>query len=84
MISAVVVIVHVIVNNGLDLQELSAGCHLLADVILHVAMKAFQRGIVPAVTLSGHGLAQLLILQDIDEALAGVMADLVGIMPNSG
>lgn len=34
LISAVVVIVHVVVNNDLDLQGLSEGCHLLADVIL--------------------------------------------------
>ena len=51
----------------------------LVDVILHVAMEALLWGIVPTVSSTGHGLTQLLILQDVDEAIAGVVAPLVTI-----
>jgi hypothetical protein len=48
-----------------------------------MAVEAFLRSIVPAVAPAGHGLAELLILKDVDEAVAGVMTALVGVILNS-
>ena len=43
------------------------------DLVLHVAEKAFLRGVVPAVPSVGHGLAEIMVSEDLDEAAACIV-----------
>lgn len=77
LIPPVVVVIHVVIHNDFYFREFRASCDILLDVILHMTMKTFLRSIIPAVSPARHGLTQFLILQDVDEAITGIVASLV-------
>ena len=52
LVTSVIVIVHVIVHDRLDIAIAGTGRDLVLYVILHVAEEAFLRRIVPAVALA--------------------------------
>ena len=57
--------------------------HLVRQFVLHVAVEAFLRSVIPAISFAGHALAKAQIVDDLNELHAGVVAALVTVMPNS-
>ena len=68
-----------ILNHRLDLCERLTGRDLFANFVLHVTEEALLRSIVPAVSLPGHGLDELVVLELLYEGSACVMASLVAV-----
>lgn len=77
LITPIVVIIHIVINDDLNLSKLSTFRKFRYDVVFHMAEEAFLRSIVPAVTPAGHGLAEFFIIQDINEFMAGIVTALV-------
>ena len=78
LVTLIVVIIHIVINDDLNLSKLSTFRKFRQDVILHMTEEAFLRSVVPAVSSAGHGLAEFFIIKDIYELVAGIVAALIG------
>lgn len=78
LISPIVVIIHIVINDGLDFSKLCTFCKFRHDVVFHMAEEAFLRGVVPAVSPAGHRLAEFFVIKDIYEVVDGIVAALIG------
>ena len=77
LVTLIVVIIHIVINDDLNLSKLSTFRKSRQDVILHMTEEAFLRSVVPAVSSAGHGLAEFFIIKDIYELVAGIVAALI-------
>ena len=84
LVAVLVVVVHPIVDDRSDLVVGIAVCDEFPDLVLHVTKKALLGCVVPAVALPGHGLNERSIPELPDEGVAGIVAALIAVMPNSG
>ena len=87
LIAVIVVIINVVIHNCFYLAEFRGVPEPVPDVVLHMAKEAFLGGVVPAVPLSGHGLAQALVAKYFNKAVACIMAPpghCAGLSPGSG
>ncbi len=79
MIAVIVVIINVVIHDCFYLAEFRGAPEPAPDVVLHMAEEAFLWSVVPAVSLSGHGLAQALVAEYFNKAVACIMAPLVAV-----
>jgi hypothetical protein len=77
LIAIIVVIVNPVLDNGLNLREGLTTCQIY--FIFHMTIEAFLRGIVPAVSPSGHRAPEIGIGYDLNEFIAGIVAALVAV-----
>ena len=77
LITPIVVIIHIVINDDLNLSKLGTFRKFRHDVVFHMAEEAFLRSVVPAVSPAGHGLAEFFIIKDIYELVAGIVAALI-------
>lgn len=77
LVTPIVVIIHIVINDDLNLSKLSTFRKFRHDVVFHMAEEAFLRSVVPAVSPAGHGLAEFFIIKDIYELVAGIVAALI-------
>ena len=77
MVTVIVVIVNPIGYQSKEVVVIVAGSQI--QFILHMPKEALLRCVVPTVGFSGHGLAQMIVLNDLDEFQAGVMGALIAI-----
>ena len=77
MVTIVVVIVCPIVYTGKEIVVIAAGGQV--QLVLHVSEEAFLRRIVPAVGFPGHGLAQMIVPDNLNEFKACVVGALIAV-----
>ena len=77
MVTIVVVIVCPIVYTGKEVVVIAAGGQV--QLILHMPEKAFLGCVVPAVGFSGHGLAQMIVPDNLNEFKASVVGALIAV-----
>ena len=77
LVTLIVVIIHIVINDDLNLSKLSTFRKFRHDVVLHMIEEAFLRSVVSAVSSAGHGLAEFFIIKDIYELVAGIVAALI-------
>ena len=77
MVTVVVVIVSPIVYTGKEVVVIAAGGQV--QLILHMPEKAFLGCVVPAVGFSGHGLAQMIVPDNLNEFKACVVGALIAV-----
>ena len=76
--SIVVVVINIVIDKRFRFSVFRAGSEFLTNEIPHVPEETLLWGILPAVSLSGHGLDKLLILLLLNECIARIMVSLVG------
>ena len=79
LITLVIIVIHICVNEGLRLFIAFAGFRLSADMILHMTEETFPRRVIPTVSPSGHGLAQIFLLKNPNKFAACVMRPLIAV-----
>ena len=79
LITLVIIVIHICVNEGLRLFIAFAGFRLSADMILHMTEETFPRRVIPTVSPSGHGLAQIFVLKNPNKFAACVMRPLIAV-----
>ena len=79
LITPVIVIIHIVINDRLDSGKPCAFIEFCLDVVFHMSEEAFLWGIIPAVPSARHGLAQLFITKDPDKTMACIVATLVAV-----
>lgn len=77
LVTLIIVIIHIVINDDLNLSKLSTFRKFRHDVVLHMTEEAFLRSVVPAVSSAGDGLAEFFIIKDIYELVACIVAALI-------